>query len=552
MIKPSTLTWEIDMAKFFYFFHIVFSENLQNKKEAINLKKMITVVLCMLLILALTACNDKKDNESDSIAKTEQDDTVDKVSALNVRIGDGYISDTDVDTDIGAYYFTGSLFYGDEDRYPALARSLSQLSNEEKSLQKVARKELCDLILDSDAEIDLSNSNDAFVFENTSVKRADSVAFSVLLETGKFIEGIEEDICYKGRTYDTKSGKRLKLKDVVTDLEKLPSLISAQLDRHWGDIAFSEDVDLLTEITADTFEGWTLDYNGLSLYFNSMQLAAYKGMQNITLSFDEYPELVKPEYKNVPESYGFQLAKNVPVYIDVTGDNQPDEVIVSCVGSTYGDDSLVEIYINGNSYTENIFFYSSKEYIVKSKTGEYLLCVETISEGDWKETYYLNLSRFGKLEGSIYSYMRGMYYENPDCPYMSDVLTNPEEFYMCTRTNLGGTVVGFKRYSLSNGKVPATDDNMFVFEEEGRLKYTLLCDISAKVYDEKTKTVTSDIILESGSSLLYFGTDDERYLYFMKEDGSQYYRVEVVLDEYFATLDGKTLDLVFDGLLYAG
>ena len=84
------------------------------------------------------------------------------------------------------------------------------------------------------------------------------------------------------------SGKELTLADVINDKEKLTEAVSEQLDKHWSDADLNESIDIAELIDDETAVSWTLDYNGITIYFMPYSIASYaSGAQIVTVSNEE-------------------------------------------------------------------------------------------------------------------------------------------------------------------------------------------------------------------------------------------------------------------------
>ena len=534
------------------------------------MKRILTIVMCALIIMSVAACKktekaysepetatNQKNFSSEPEVGTEQKEEI--IRTIQLITGSGetekFAGDTYA-TIIRESHPVVYVYYGDENNFSELSEALEAYNKSEKDYLLKFMDENRDYAMESYLE----RGENFYEFESTVtpyVRRADTVVTSILYYGYEYLGGVHGNYYYYGKNYDTKMGKELLLSDVVNDKEKLVSAVLEQLDIHWSDAALDESADIEKLLNDETAISWTLDYNGITVYFMPYSIASYaSGAQMVTVSNGEYPDVLKEEYKKTPVSYGVELANNAPFYYDVTGDGKVDEVIFSAYESDYeGTPGEVSFYINGDSsYSEEDWFYGAEATFVHTKNGKNYIYVESLRENDYRETACYDLSYGISRVDSVNGGLRRIYHEGEDNVITQDVLTNPESFYLCSTTQRLSTATGYKEYHIGENGVPESDDRMFVFDEENMLAFTMLTDLKASVCDMKSGELTGkEKTLKAGESVLYVGTDNEKYGYLKASDGTTV-RVEVVFekDKFGYTIDGVNTEEIFDGLFYAG
>ena len=218
-------------------------------------------------------------------------------------------------------------------KYPALAEALEQTKNMEvRSMEN----EFDNLLATAKEELTLLGADSFVTKESTldvQIRRADSVAVS-LLSDSFLVYGNINDRYLNGTTYDTETGKQLVIADVIKDMSKIPAIVKKELTSHtWtGDFTSENAVEDYFRDTPEDGIRWTLDYNGVTFYFASGELADLgNGRLAATVSFAQYPELFNEKYRTVPESYIVELPLNHPFYADLDGDGNLDELNVTPV-----------------------------------------------------------------------------------------------------------------------------------------------------------------------------------------------------------------------------
>ena len=517
-------------------------------------KRILALILSVLTIMSFTAC--KKADNTDKPEIGTQHDANDGIKTIKIITGEGYKEEYDedsYDTIIKVAYPVVMLYYGDENNYSGLSKALEDNNKSEKEYLLNFLNENKDYATECYLE-----GNEYFSpFESSVtsyVRRADTQVTSILYFGYEYTGGVHGNYYYYGKNYDTKSGKELVLSDVINDKDKLAKAVSEQLDKHWSDIEFNESFDIAEIINDETAISWTLDYNGITIYFMPYSIASYaSGVQIVTISNEEYPDVLKAEYKNTPSSYGIELSSDTPFYYDVTGDGVVDEIFAGGYESNEGDSGCIDITVNGESFEEEEWFYGYDATFVHTADGKNYIYYEILRENDYRETVCYDLSYGVKKAGSVDGGLRRIYHEGGDFLTTQDALTNPEDFYLKQTTQKLSTVSGYKEYRTGDDGIPVTDDTYFTFDEESTFTFTLLQDLEAEVYDEKKNTINGNKTLKAGDEVLYYSTDNERFALLKCSDGT-ICRVEAVYDSDlgYIAIDGVNIEEIFDGIIFAG
>jgi len=271
---------------------------------------------------------------------------------------------------------------GEEDReaYPQMAKTLDELAQsviESAAIEKEALVEF--------AKEDIALSPEAFVTYKDrvdfQVRRADSNVVSLVMDTLAEYAGMDAYRSIYGMNYDCSSGEPLLLSDVITDKKAFIAAVEENLQGGmWTGELYSENaVSMFFENNMEEDISWTLDYNGVTVFFNPNSIAEKEyGMQIATVPFAKYPELFKEEYCIVPDSYMVELPKNAAFYTDLNDDGSCEELIAAGLvddGMEYY--SAMGIYTSKSYYTQDFQGYRIVPYYVKTAEGEnfvYLGC----------------------------------------------------------------------------------------------------------------------------------------------------------------------------------
>ncbi len=136
------------------------------------------------------------------------------------------------------------------------------------------------------------------------VRRADSVVLSLLEMTEDYMGGVHGMYGYFGVNFDTATGKRLNISDVCNNAEVLIKAIMTRLHEDSPQSPFEGAEEHITQQVIEDKLNFTIDPHGISVYFNPYEIGCYaEGLFMATLLFDEYPDLFKDKYRQLPESY---------------------------------------------------------------------------------------------------------------------------------------------------------------------------------------------------------------------------------------------------------
>lgn len=439
--------------------------------------------------------------------------------------------------------------------FPQLAQALEELNDEtEKSVGKTMEE------LESQAREQVRNG----YFQPLSCQsdswavRADSQVLSILTSDSVYMGGAHGDYGYSGITFDSQSGRKMELTEVVTDLDRLVELASDRLTEKYPDVDFFEPPrNVLQEEAENGSLVWTVGYQGITLYFNPYELAPYAyGMQSVTILYEEAQELFVPELCRVPGSWAVCLAPGMD--FDLGHDGILDTVEAGGVYGEYGGDSAYEqfrVSVNGQESRKELWFYRGQSYLVHSDDLDTeLLIAETTSDNDFQITLVYELD--GEKEGfwapwefSGHGFFR-FYEEMEDGDFRdgTKLFTDPEHFRMQAHFDLLSTYSGSRWYGISEA---ARDEGYLTAEkpwydvDRGDRYLTLLMPLEMEVGDTGETR-----ILPEGTKLWIVRVEGEN-VRFRTEDWIQC-QVHVDPSEWPGRVDGIDASAIFDGMMFAG
>ena len=365
-----------------------------------KIKRIVCVILALCFTVAFTSCGDKTSQDVETTTQNTENNAKEEITVLSLN--KEYVSHYEWYEDyptmlVRSEYSTVVLDESFATEYPALAKTLSETS----IMRKKSMEEEKDNLL-FDATKEFMNDGEYFLTYistlDVQVRRADRITVSIL-EDYYSVYGRS----FNGLNYDTESGNLLALSDVITDTSEISEIVeNIIMNRIGEEEPFGETAvaDYFSN-TAQEDINWTLDYNGVTFYFNAGAIAPTNfGVQTATVTFAEYPELFNEKYTVVPDAYIISLPVSSSFYTDVTGNNRLEEIIVmgDCDTESRYYNTL-SVYYEGSFHNEEWSAYELDPYYVKTADGNsYIYLFSLNSEDENRETV---LSVFKLENGEI-------------------------------------------------------------------------------------------------------------------------------------------------------
>lgn len=530
-------------------------------------RKIRIVILLAVAALLLSSCNmllPIRQTEPGIPTETEEPSTSEEtptspvevqkpVTTLGVETGhyyDNYWDDASERIAASVQYPYMHLSESDRKAYSELEQSIAALMQERKESRMELYAEAVQAAKDAFIE-DQSNPPFFEVTETVTVRRSDSRIFSLMLEGSSYTGGLHGQPYILGVVFDSETGERLKLADVVTDVALLPALVEEQLEAFWDMDYLYEDLDLQAffETNLDSVS-WVLDYYGLSIYFNPYEIAPYaSGTQNVTIPFASHPELFKEEYCEVPASYGVEFSAEKPFFYDVNGDGETDALTVMAAKGEYYYYDVQTVTLNGEKFEENTGIFLIEPVLLHTVDGKnYLYLGQQYPDDFWVfEIFDLSKGTIEKID-TVYSGRHNIIdFENGY--YARQVLTDPQSFMLDSYTLMLGTAYGYDSYHVGTNGLPVRDHDWYMICYE--MELTLRKDLIVSVVGEDGKT-TGTTELKAGDNVVYYRTDGESWADLKLADG-RIVRINPQNNEDGEWMvDGMNLEEVFDGVVFGG
>ncbi len=386
------------------------------------------------------------------------------------------------------------------------------------------------------------------------ITRADNKVLSAVTENYWYGGGAHGMNGYSTVNFDTQTGRKLALEDVIINTAALPAALAVEILEQYPHLETAtqdmsgvsledflasyltplEEYDMTPEFT------WTLGYEGVTFYFGAYEIGSYAdGNQVVVLTYNEYPELFSKDYfTEVTQDYVMQV---MPVwygeegFTDINGDGVMDMITIDGNYSPeYEMYTSINVTVNNNTYTHDDYYYELTSYLVKANGNTYVYA-ERMSDSDYKAIVVFKVTEssvefVGEVQGHI-----------------TDI-TNSADFGLEKRFDLLSTYYGQGRYYVGEDGMPVEKEDVYEITADAQIVSTV--DITAELVDENGNLLGESKTFPAGTSYTWQTTDGKTYVDMLTSDGSRC-RLYTTSD-YPPTVNGMDAWESFEMLYYYG
>lgn len=491
------------------------------------------------------------DTGDESDVQPGMEDT-DGPHALCITGSNNYLSEWLETEPMALYNIRYQKLYLEQDEETADQKAESALAevfdsyNEKMSADMEANAE--DLKRMAQEALENDTLNAAYtITQQYQIVRADDVVFSAWSKTDTYSGGAHPFYVYDGIAIDTVTGKELQLSDVVTDTSAMAKQLAKQLTDSYDEAAFSDlPITLQSMMKSNTLE-WALGNEGLEFCFAPGNLAPYAvGVISTVIRYEEMPELFNEKYTETCKRYTRGFSLDDVQRLDINGDGEPEELLISRDFNEYGDMSTgIRIQIDSEEYAFEALAYNYTCYLVHLEDGKWYLYVNSVSDNDYRTLHVFDLNgeepeEIQVLDGTGF---HADYWEDT-YEYPEDFFTNPDEFKLDVRTDLLSTILAFRSYRVGSDGSAETKEEYYYYDTDRELTSKVNLELEFPESGEKE-------IVPAGSNFSFYRTDNEKFVD-MKLDDGRICRIEVDNSDWPVLINGNDREDVFDGMIFAG
>ncbi|MCR4753915.1 MAG: DUF3298 and DUF4163 domain-containing protein [Lachnospiraceae bacterium] len=460
------------------------------------------------------------------------------------------------------------------EQYPELAKSLKELDDD---IFEEFDKTMGSLKEETGKEYELQTDHEYWVpyedNERVSVRRADSKVVSLFFPFDAYsggAHGIYGNAC---ATFDTVTGEKIMLSDVLKSTDDLNSIIKESIEEQYADDLdmfydldeslsfYSADADP-AEFNPDGPIGftWAFSGEGVEIYFGPYSLASYAmGEQTVLIRYDEHPDLIDEKY--MPEALNEGFIDHFGKYCyryDVDNDGEIDAIGIDPIMNSDNSEYVnAKIYVNdqeamvGEGDYDLPFPEEAEGYYVHTDDGRNYLYLVCATYSDFYDIYVFDLNS-GKPVKSGYECCPSFYI---DYDQKTDIarhffLYDPDNMKIADRFDVITTFSAFKSYHIGPNGMPETDDEEYTIYNTGGWE-PVKCIQSFEATYVNDDGEEEPYTINRGESFTFTATDGKTYLDTVISDGTP-------IRLYFEghgndlTINGYPAEDIFKELMYSG
>ncbi|HKM35151.1 MAG TPA: RsiV family protein [Lachnospiraceae bacterium] len=499
------------------------------------MKKGILFILCLYCILSFSGCSALSDLNGTVDSEEVHDEGV--LYYLNTNYSDDWNDAKDMIISSCNY----ESIQIDSEKFGPLASSIDRW-NSERNGEVVA--------LTEQARTDYAEHPDSWdgaytIYANCTIERSDSKVFSYIDQCYYEQGGPHGNNVFVGYNFDSQTGEKILLSDVISDNKSLTDALEKELLKIYdADIFHSDDLSqyimdhyFLASPEEQYNMQFTLGYKRITFYFSAYDLADYaEGMQEVTLVYDDYPELMDSEYCTyVPSNHAYPIFNYADNYIDVNADGVMETISVSGAEDDewYGYNT-VTVGVNGQEVTQDAYTYYLLPYYVKINENSYVY-VQLSAENDYHTFMVFDItSDMPVYVGTSNGYLRGF--------------SNPNRFCIAEKVDILSTYSGMRIFHVGDNGMPVCDSSEYAVASSTQLTSTV--ELEGELLDSVTGEVIGTNKFPIGTCFRIIATDNASYIK-MKTDDGRIVKFPITVDSP-QTINGMDAYDCFETLWYAG
>lgn len=379
------------------------------------------------------------------------------------------------------------------------------------------------------------------LYQNVTTARADGRILSLRDDTYQYVGGAHGMFYREGINFDSKTGKRLTLRDLVLDWDNFAQEASAcviyNLKENYGEELFPDYIETIEAMWQDENQepAWYLDGSSLVIVLQEYLVGPYAiGAPEIHLSYVEFSQYLNNAYLPGTDSGVAIFQENQELYLNLPGIYEEVPMMLQYEWTDTG--ANCSLWLGENEKSMDYFDVLKDAYIVY--VGEEIYCLIEVDMASNDYVTYVYRLTDGVIE-EVTALNAAIDQGN----------VNAEAIQMEFRVYLLGTYRAMKTYEFDENGRFVTEDTEYVLSGN-EYALTTVVDLPVLMDEEETEN-----ILPAGSSMILTATDDETYVKFKLQETGQTGVLKVERNEeepYLITVNGMEERECFEMLPYAG
>ncbi|HIU78063.1 MAG TPA: DUF3298 and DUF4163 domain-containing protein [Candidatus Avilachnospira avicola] len=547
--------------------------------------RAVTVLMAAALSagLLLSGCGAKEETKETTMASAETEASADSSEASEAEeegtaaSGTSEASDTETEElsvlhpyverqQKADYDYEGSLLASTEydiiglhdeaKELNALSEALTAYNEERGQIAAITQDTLLEIAME-----DAEESDSFYGYQSISgieIKRADGRVFSFTDNFYDYTGGAHGNGGTTGISFDSKTGERLELSDLVSDKDALKDYVIAELETRYGadgglfegwqdtvrndidEVPYAE-VEGLEDAEGNMTVEFALSASGLEIYFQPYEIGPYAlGTITVEVPYTEESLGFSEAYLPLSEQSVWRLEPYEELSLDVDGDGTKEAVGLGFEVQEDESQSTYTVYVTDGEETFSVNgvcgYGMDDAYILRSAGGSYMLYGDCRSDNDW---HYLSMVDLTALAGGeVQDQAPAEYYE----AFYDNVPVSADSFYLSTRGSLISTVPERREHCVGQNGFPEALQDDFIIDE---LELTAKNDIKATDEDGNETEVPN------GTTVKVVSTDEASYIVAELPDGKRV-KIEINGESWPHTIGGTDIEDCFEGLIFAG
>ncbi len=347
--------------------------------------------------------------------------------------------------------------------------------------------------------------------------RADDHVLSLQVLSSSFGGGVHGYYSQTGIAYDTASGEELKLGAVVKDPVVFSKEVAQSLKDRYADCIMLDIDEYLGECfdQEDTTLDWSIDYAGITFYFNPYQIASFAdGILTARFLFADHPDWYEEYYTAGCEKYSMGGSEFSSFLYDLNRDGVEDSFSTSMSIGESGNYDSFAIQMNASYDNFSVEADEIQSFLTVADDGKMYL----VSEMNALMTDYAKKIVIYDVSGPEPQQLQ--IYENlgaaeicldvNEQKYGRIFPTNPEKISLCSELKVLKKHVASRPYRLeAYGELVPTQD---YYQINSQYVIVSKADLVGTAMDEYGVLTGRMYSVDRGKEMYVVRTDDSTYL----------------------------------------